>query len=290
MEKNIKIRLLEDVKNAINEKNINKAKVVLKGYLEFDSKDPEFSSILAKIYTQEGDFKTACQILKEQNPNYFCIFEELVQVYIKLQKYDKLYNLWKKSKDRNFQDITSKKQLAKANDYLRRTSVFLKSFMNKGIKIPPNLSYQEQQYLKYDYIKALEHIKERHTSFNNIPNENTISIFFNNYDIEELLLAASRNIEFEKREIKMNWDFSDTYIFFFKKIGRDENNTRTLNYFRIATIPNTNKIITMFPVFNRQSSSLCHISKEDRLSVCNSMVHTDKTYRLKYISKNCCNH
>ena len=134
--------------------------------------------------------------------------------------------------------------------------------------------------------KALEHITLRHTSKNNIPTKDTGTIFYKKYDLEELFLAISRNIEFEKREIKLNWDFSDTYIFRFANIGISDYDGRKLNFIRVATIPNTNKIITMFPTYNRKSSCLCSLQKEDMLSICNSIVHTDRVYRVKTYSIN----
>ena len=89
-----------------------------------------------------------------------------------------------------------------------------------------------------------------------------------------------------KREIKLNWDFSDTYIFRFANVGVSDYDGRNLNFIRAATIPNTNKIITMFPTYNRKSSCLCSLQKEDMLSICNSIVHTDRVYRVKTYSIN----
>ena len=284
MENNIKKTILIEAKECIEMGKISKGEVLLKGYLDFNN-DPEISSMLAKIYIQRGDLKQALEILKNQDYNYFSIFESLSEVYIKLEKYDNLYNLWKKNKNRNFQDLKKDKDLKKGELYLRRIQVFLKLFVNKNIETPKELDYKEEQYIKYDYNKALEHIKERHTSIDNNPNENTTSIFYNHYDLEELFLSVSRNIEFKNREIKNKWDFSDTYIFYFKDIGRSEKGL-SLNFFRVATIPNTNKIITMFPTFNRKSSSLCYLTKQDMLPICNSIVHTDKVYRTKTYSIN----
>lgn len=284
MENNIKMIILDEAKESIENGDINKAEALLKGYLDFN-KDAEVVALLANIYTQRGELKEALEILKGQDSNYFCVFKSLSEIYIKLEKYDKLYNLWKKNKNRNFQDLKWEKDLIKAERYLRRVQVFLKLFVNKRIETPKKLDYQEQQYVKYDYNRALEHIELRHTSPNNNPNENTSSIFYSHYDLEELFLVATRNIEFEKREIKLKWDFSDTYIFYFKDIGRSETGL-SLNFFRVATIPNTNKIITMFPTFNRKSSGLCHISKQDMLPICNPIVHTDRVYEEKTYSIN----
>lgn len=284
MENNIKMIILDEAKESIENGDINKAEALLKGYLDFN-KDAEVVALLANIYTQRGELKEALEILKGQDSNYFCVFKSLSEIYIKLEKYDKLYNLWKKNKNRNFQDLKWEKDLIKAERYLRRVQVFLKLFVNKRIETPKKLDYQEQQYVKYDYNRALEHIELRHTSPNNNPNENTSSIFYSHYDLEELFLVATRNIEFEKREIKLKWDFSDTYIFYFKDIGRSETGL-SLNFFRVATIPNTNKIITMFPTFNRKSSGLCHISKQDMLPICNPIVHTDRVYKEKTYSIN----
>ena len=285
MEYNIKMTILNEAKESIENGYINKAELLLKGYLDFN-KDAEVAALLANIYTQRGELKDALEILKIQDSNYFCVYKSLSEVYIKLEKYNKLYNLWKKNINRNFQDLKREKDLKKAEQYLKKVQVFLKLFVNKRIETPKELDYKEQQYVKYDHKKALEHITLRHTSKNNIPTKDTGTNFYNKYDLEELFLAISRNIELEKREIKLNWDFSDTYIFRFANIGISDYDGRKLNFIRVATIPNTNKIITMFLTYNRKSSTVCSLQKEDMLPICNSIVHTDRTYRVKTYSIN----
>lgn len=285
MENDIKITILNEVDISIKNGDMKKAETLLKGYLDFNN-DPDTATILANIYTGRGELKKALEILKGEDSNYFCVFKSLSEVYIKLEKYDKLYNLWKKNKNRNFQDLNKDKDIINAKKYLRRLQVFLKLFVDKKIETPNELDYKEEQYVKYDHKKALEHIALRHTSKDNIPNTNTGTVFYNKYDLEELFLAISRNIEFEKREIKLNWDFSDTYIFRFANVGVSDYDGRNLNFIRAATIPNTNKIITMFPTYNRKSSTVCSLQKEDMLPICNSIVHTDRTYRIKTYSIN----
>ena len=113
MENDIKITILNEAKESIENGNINNAESLLKGYLDFNN-DPEISSTLANIYTQRGKLKEALEILKGQDSNYFCVFKSLSEIYIKLEKYDKLYNLWKKNKNRNFQDLKWEKDLIKA--------------------------------------------------------------------------------------------------------------------------------------------------------------------------------
>ena len=285
MGNDIKITILNEAKENIENGDIKKAEILLKGYLDFNN-DAEIATILANIYTGRGQLKEALEILKGQDSNYFCAFKSLSEVYIKLEKYEKLYNLWKKNKNRTFQDLKKEKDIINAKKYLRRLQVFLKLFVDKKIDTPSVLDYKEEQYIKYNHKKALEHIALRHTSKDNIPNTNTGTIFYSKYDLEELFLAISRNIEFEKREIKLNWDFSDTYIFRFANVGVSDYDGRNLNFIRAATIPNTNKIITMFPTYNRKSSCLCSLQKEDMLSICNSIVHTDRVYRVKAYSIN----
>ena len=119
MENNIKMTILKEAKECIEAGKISKGEALLKGYLDFNN-DPEISSTLANIYTQRGELKEALEILKSQDSNYFCVFKSLSEVYIKLEKYDKLYNLWKKTKNRNFQDLKEDKDLLKAKRYLRR--------------------------------------------------------------------------------------------------------------------------------------------------------------------------
>lgn len=113
MEYNIKMIILNEAKESIENGDINKAEALLKGYLDFN-KDAEVVALLANIYTQRWELKEALEILKGQDSNYFCVFKSLSEIYIKLEKYDKLYNLWKKNKNRNFQDLKWEKDLIKA--------------------------------------------------------------------------------------------------------------------------------------------------------------------------------
>src|SRR5699024_8023795 len=125
MEYNIKMTILNEAKESIENGDINNAESLLKGYLDFN-KDSEVAALLAVIYTQRGELKEALEILKSQDSNYFCVYKSLSEVYIKLEKYDKLYNLWKKNINRNFQDLKREKDLKKTEQYLKRVQVFLK--------------------------------------------------------------------------------------------------------------------------------------------------------------------
>ena len=285
MKENIKTTILKEVKESIEKGDIGKSEYLLKGYLDFN-KDAEVASFLANIYTRRGELKDALTVLKEQDSNYFCVFKSLTEVYIKLEKYEKLYNLWKKNKNRSFQDLKTKKDLEKSKLYLRRVQVFLKLFLDKRIDTPEEMTYKEKQYVKYSSEETLKHVMKRHYSIDNRPNINTGTIFYKKYDLEELLLALSRNIDFSKREIKLKWDFSDSYLFRFYNAGISDIDGNTLNYIRVATIPNTNKIITMFPTSNRKSSSLCRISKQEMFPICNDIVHSNKAYKVKTYSLN----
>ena len=271
----ILLRAKEDIKNG----NIKGAESLLKGYLSCFHQDHEISTILAKIYDIQGLYSEAIAVLKNQDSNYFCVFEEQIKIYIRLGSYDKVYRLWKNNKDRNFQDLNTKSKLISARNFLQRTQVFLKS-IGKDIAIPNNLTYKEKQYLSFNYKKTLDHVKVRHTSKDNKPSSNTSSVFLNKYDLEELLLAVSRNIDFNKRELNLSWNYSDTYMFHFKNVGCSTT-LQTLNYFRVATIPNSNMIITMFPAQKNQSSPICKLSETDLLPICNNIIHTDKVYKIK---------
>lgn len=92
MKENIKTTILKEVKESIEKGDIGKSEYLLKGYLDFN-KDAEVASFLANIYTRRGELKDALTVLKEQDSNYFCVFKSLTEVYIKLEKYEKLYNL-----------------------------------------------------------------------------------------------------------------------------------------------------------------------------------------------------
>lgn len=290
MKNEIKCRILTEVKTSIEDGNFRKAEMLLKGYLDFDKTDPEINAILAKIYNQRGNFKEAIGILKVQNINYFCIFKMLADIYIKLEKYDSLYNLWKENKDKNFQDIKTKEQSKYVQNFFRRIQILLKVNTDKKIEIPSRLNYKEQQYLNYNPKKALDHIKTRHTTPDNKPNKKTGSVFYKDYNINQLFFDAARNIDFAKKEENLNCNFpgtfsdkfSDTYIFHYKNIGVSVDG-KNLNFFRVATIPNTNNIITMFPTTNRKISNPCYISDEDILDVYNGYNNLDKGHSKKHL-------
>ena len=89
--------------------------------------------------------------------------------------------------------------------------------------------------------------------------------------------------------------FTKPLSFVFLKISRswperfekpDELPEALSNNPRIIHIKHTNKIITMFPTYNRKSSTVCSLQKEDMLPICNYIVHTDRTYRVKTYSIN----
>ena len=151
MGNDIKITILNEAKENIENGDIKKAEILLKGYLDFNN-DAEIATILANIYTGRGQLKEALEILKGQDSNYFCAFKSLSEVYIKLEKYEKLYNLWKKNKNRTFQDLKKEKDIINAKKYLRRLQVFLKLFVDKKIDTPSALDYKEEQYIKYKLI------------------------------------------------------------------------------------------------------------------------------------------
>ena len=104
-QRSIKQNILIEAKENIKKGDIKTAKFLLKGYLSYEKKDPEVSAILAKIYEQEGNLEEALTILESQNYRHFCVFEELIKIYIKLQRYDDVYKLWKKHEDLKFLDI-----------------------------------------------------------------------------------------------------------------------------------------------------------------------------------------
>ena len=86
MGNDIKITILNEAKENIENGDIKKAEILLKGYLDFNN-DAEIATILANIYTGRGQLKEALEILKGQDSNYFCAFKSLSEVYIKLEKY-----------------------------------------------------------------------------------------------------------------------------------------------------------------------------------------------------------
>lgn len=141
------------------------------------------------------------------------------------------------------QDIIDNQFNKNFRDLFYLLTVYFNETLNLKLQISyTNLTYLERMIIDYDKKIALEHISEH-----KIKNKKklTHSLFYENIDINELYDYVSneiRNQDFIKLE------FADIYFVKYKNVGYIENDI--CNYIKVICIPNTKKIISMYPINN----------------------------------------
>jgi len=141
--------------------------------------------------------------------------------------------------------------------------------------------YLKEQIVDYDEEKALQHI---HTHLNYIDDEK--SCFNENIDLNYLFNSIKNNID---NENKANYNETlEIYYFGISNIGY-LNNT-ICNFIKVIVIPNTNKIVNMYPVNIVACESIININidYEKLIKKDNSKIKTisridkfNKKYNLK---------
>lgn len=149
---------------------------------------------------------------------------------IKIEKYEEAYNTFEELKRID----VSKKYWFKYNTI----EIFLKSMLGILCEAEPK-NYLENLMIEYNYETVIEHINKHKE-----PDETKLNhtIFNENIDIEELYEYALDQI---KEENYKDNSFNDAYVFEYKGAGYSK--TKELDYVKVVTLPNSNKIITMYP-------------------------------------------
>ena len=126
-----------------------------------------------------------------------------------------------------------------------------------GIEMPivmvDKCEYIKSQVLDYSSQSAIKHILEHKTD--NEDNEYVTSYFKENINIEYLFKTIRENI---KKCEKLNaCETLDVYILSVSNVGYDKNNV--CNYVKVVVIPNTDHIVTMYPIDNISNDCINNI-------------------------------
>lgn len=174
-----------------------------------------------------------------------------------LIKQEKITEAYKDFKE--FQDIKMK------DEYDKLTHTMLVYF-NKELNLNMNIKsemYVEKMIENYDLEKVIKHIS-KHKYYDSKKLKH--STFIDGIDINELLKYAYENIG-EENYIYNN--FTDCYIIRCDKIGIE--NEKNLNYLKVITLPNTKKIVTLYP--------------SDKMNLSNTLEETEQKEKVKKISQ-----
>lgn len=118
----------------------------------------------------------------------------------------------------------------------KELNVFIKDIDLCNITI----KYTGKQIIDYKLNDTIKHIK-KHTRFSNYNgNIDDEDIFNPNFTLEDIVSEALINMD---EKYKFSTEFCDIYVIPFLGIG-----AKGSNYLKVATLPNTKKIITMYPI------------------------------------------
>lgn len=203
--------LLDNTKN-MNMFNFYNAKIEIskKNYDEALSLLETISKDNLRIYKQML-YKKICILIKKER------YKEAYDTFIILKEYDC---------NKNYE-----------NKY-NSLEKYLKDKLNQSCDIEPE-SYVEKLLFNYDYNQVINHIQKHKEENNNKLNH---TIFNSNIDIESLYNYVLDNLNDDNFVIN---SFIDVYILEYPNVGSDNN--KILNYLKVITLPNSKKIITMYP-------------------------------------------
>lgn len=136
------------------------------------------------------------------------------------------------------------------NEYMNKQSLaFSEMIMKKSLGIDMKVKEErKKQYLygqifDYDKNRALEHIKQ-HADDNEKQRKET-SEFNSNINIDYLFECVKENLKLSKKA--NSEEILEVYYFGISNIGYSSNNNIS-NYLKVVVIPNTNNIISMYPI------------------------------------------
>ena len=217
-----------------------------KYYKNADTSDIKTKSNLAKLELAKGNFEKAEEYLshihvtKEDVKTSYTVYYLLILVKFRLKKYDEaqyMINIIRDNIDLNYAD---QKQIYFE---LGRIDLYIRNASKEIIEID-DLVYTERQIISYRDDDALRHITKHH-----LKNPHT-SAFYENIDINEIYEYAKEKI---KDEPVIYDSMFDKYITKYNNIGFNVKNGDNVNQLAILTLPNTDKIITMYPCDGSES-------------------------------------
>ena len=210
---------------------INKLVSISNSYIDFAN------FYYAKIEFYKGNYDEALSLFKTIKKDNIvikreAIFKEIC-IYIKQNKYN---DAWEKYEELKKYDYTKKFE----NEY-GLIEIYLGKKLHKKINVKKE-RYVEKQMLNYSYNRAIKHIekhleddtkKDNHTKFND------------NIDIKKMYSYAVANLS---EEAYSSNNICDSYILKYEGVGVDESGV--LDYIKVITLPNSKKIITIYPFNN----------------------------------------
>ncbi len=223
--------LLAKIKIKCNE--LESATQILKTLIESNNEHINLNYYLGLINFKINNFEDAKKnfnICVENNLNN-SNFAELQLIFIDI-KQNNIKEAYSK-----FKELTKLNFFTNGNFYIGSLlSAYLSTYYNVDFKID-NHAYSIKQILNYSEEETRKHILQ-HT----IEMGENHSLYNENIDIDELIHYTKSNLN---EDTYNGNNFFDEYIIGYENVG--VSNGVVQNYIRVITIPNTDKIITVYP-------------------------------------------
>ncbi|MBQ3436008.1 MAG: tetratricopeptide repeat protein [Bacilli bacterium] len=173
---------------------------------------------------------TERQIEKRSDNHFNYVIKNKIRLFILQERYEELYDLCLE-----YPDIDD--NINPIIVYCKEKLGILKSddVSNTGYLCHQISNYQEEEFLN--------HI-ERHLDSDNLDQDERSAAYFSyDFPLEKILKESRKYIPSSLRVLQ--YYISNTYFFKYDACGKVEN--QTADYFRLVTIHDTDKYITMFP-------------------------------------------
>ncbi|MBR6689855.1 MAG: hypothetical protein IKL65_00795 [Bacilli bacterium] len=142
--------------------------------------------------------------------------------------------------------------------------------MNVKIKEGTRSDYIKAQILNYNEESAFSHIEEHLTE-----NDENTALFNQKIDLKKLFDIIKENINHEK---KVNTEeFMELHYFAIPNVGY--NNQTISNFLKVVVVPNTNNILTMYPVTEVE------IDYINQLNIDFSVIYKKEIEKVKTLSR-----
>ena len=181
----------------------------------------------------------------------FYALQYLLFLEIHDENYEEAYIIFQKILEHSEVKKISHKNLVQINLYLK----YKLERLNEEDKEEMKNSYFFNQLQNYDEKRAIDHIKN-HLDENNTKREHTI--FLNSISIKKLYNEISLIIKILKPK---TFNLCDKYILDYEYAIGEINGVKT-NTIEIITFPNTNDIITMYPIISKEQDFIIPKTKK----------------------------
>ena len=226
--KYVEIALLELGKIEYEQGNYKEAKTYFNFFIENNIESKNYAIIeLAKLEYTLGKTNKSIELLNSLIGTNFDLTAKLMlcHLYIKENKYEDAFKYFYDIKNDNISNSTKIK-----------LTLILSKHLNIFFDFDYDIfyTYTNNQIMNYKEDKAIDYIRLNHT-------KRELESFKDSINIEELFYKIKNNLN--RDNIIRRFELADTYYFDYEPIGNNNENR-----LKVVTLPGTNKILTLYPV------------------------------------------